>query len=97
MFVSKKAGRRVSVIATISTYLQRETCFTDSWNIITSESWRKEAGSHIQTRLQHFLHSYWHFSQHCVTILSPFALIPSDFKFIVKPSVMLLAFSALWS
>lgn len=82
MFVSKKAGRRrVSVIATISTYLQRETCFTDSWNIITSESWRKEAGSRIQTRLQHFLHSYWDFSHHCVTILYIyFPLIPSDFK-----------------
>lgn len=38
MFVSKKAGRRrVSVIATISTYLQRETCFTDWRNIIMSE------------------------------------------------------------
>lgn len=31
MLLSKRAGRRrVSVIAPISTYLQRATCFTDS-------------------------------------------------------------------
>ena len=36
MFVSKRAGRRVSVIAPISTYLQRATCFTDSQDIIMS-------------------------------------------------------------
>lgn len=36
--LSKRAGRRrVSVIAPISTYLQRATCFTDSQYIITSE------------------------------------------------------------
>lgn len=57
MFVSKKAGRRrVSVIATISTYLQRETCFTDSRNIIMSESWRKEPKSHFKAT--HFLHAF---------------------------------------
>lgn len=50
MFASKKVGRRrrVSVIATISTYLQRETCFTDWRDTIVSASWRKEAGSRIQ-------------------------------------------------
>lgn len=37
VFVSKRVGRRrVSVIAPISTYLQRATCFTDSKNIIMS-------------------------------------------------------------
>lgn len=41
MFVSKRAGRRrVSVIAPISTYLQRATCFTDLRYIITSEETR---------------------------------------------------------
>lgn len=50
MFVSKKAGRRrVSVIATISTYLQRETCFTDWRNIImekaTMELYSNQAAS----------------------------------------------------
>lgn len=55
MFVSKKVGRRrVSVIATISTYLQRETCFTDWRDIITSAGWRKEAESGIQSRLHAF-------------------------------------------
>lgn len=39
--LSKRAGRRrVSVIAPISTYLQRATCFTDSQYIITSVEMR---------------------------------------------------------
>lgn len=42
MCASKRAGsRRVSVIAPISTYLQRATCFTDSFYIITSPSRRE--------------------------------------------------------
>lgn len=48
VFVSKWAGRRrVSVIAPISTYLQRATCFTDSRYIVTSEETR--GGERSQT------------------------------------------------
>lgn len=43
MFVSKKVGRRrVSVIAAISTYLQRETCFTDWWDIIMEKGGKEQ-------------------------------------------------------
>lgn len=97
MFVSKKAGRRrVSVIATISTYLQRATCFTDWWNIIMSESWRKQPWSRIQIRLFHFLQLLGILTRLHHHIVS-FPLIPSALKLFVKQSEMLMIFSVLWS